>query len=117
MEKIQTICLMRDLFLGLRQLEDQLIEQVGVDLNEAILLCALGSDSRLSTEVSRLTGFLPAHTSKLLASLERRNLIKRTAGSVDRRQVVCQLTEAGLSSLDTLRGLELDYPPTLQKLL
>jgi len=45
MEKIKSICVMRELFKALSELETRLMEQYGVSLNEAMALCCIGGDT------------------------------------------------------------------------
>lgn len=107
---------MRDLFLALGELEEQLLSAVGLDLNHALIICALGTEPRLPSALSQTTGLRPAHTSKLLSSLERKALIKRKSATGDRRQVICTLTPQGVECLDKMRALELVYPDPLKAL-
>ena len=45
MEKIQCICVMRDLMQALAGIENNLMEVHGVSLNEAMVLCSIGTDT------------------------------------------------------------------------
>lgn len=109
MEKIRCICLLRDLVRELRTLEATLIESANIDLNEAMIVCALADTCKTSTDLARCIGLLPAHTSKTLASLEAKSLVRRTPGEKDRRLSICELTEQGKECLSELRSLHLDF--------
>lgn len=109
MEQIQSICTLREIVRAFRLLETRLIEQTGVDLNEAMIICALAGESRCSKDLAQCVGLLPAHTSKVLASLETKGLLSRTNAREDRRRVICALTAQGEEALCSLRSLELDF--------
>lgn len=113
MEKIKVISTLRDLAQCQRDLEVQLQKKTGMDLNQAMVICALGGEVRLPSEISKSTGLLPAHTSKILASLERLDLIERNGARKDRRQVLCNLTKKGLDALKVLKNVKLTYPEML----
>ena len=54
MEKIKCICVMRELFKALSELENSLVDMYGVSLNEAMVLCSIGRETvAASTIVER----------------------------------------------------------------
>jgi NADPH-dependent 2,4-dienoyl-CoA reductase/sulfur reductase-like enzyme len=63
MEKIKSICVMRELFKALSELETRLMEQYGVSLNEAMALCCIGGDTLTASVISENTGLSASHTS------------------------------------------------------
>lgn len=117
MEKIQTICMMRDLVRALAQLEDELVRTCGVGLNEAMVLCAIGRGSATAGDVARCVGLLPPNASKVVRSVERKGLVGRSLGETDHRRMYFTLTPAGLACLDRLRDGLTDIPPLLQPLM
>jgi len=116
MEKIPCICVMRELSVALSSLENSLLEHHGVSFNEAMVMCAVGSESVLPTFVSEQTGISPSNTSKLLNSLEKKGLISRSLGKPDRRSVMVSLTAAGADRLQQIKYFKFEIPPVLKNL-
>lgn len=112
MEKIQSICALRDLMLAIHSLEGDLQAQAGVDLKEAMLLCTLSGETVASTEIAKRVGLRPAHTSKLLARLEKLELVVHRLAQDDRRKVLYSLTPTGQSKVSVLRA----FTPNLDNL-
>ena len=68
---------MRELFKALSELETRLMEQYGVSLNEAMALCCIGGDTLTASVISENTGLSASHTSKVIRSIEEKELIVR----------------------------------------
>ena len=66
MEKIQCICVMRDLLKGLSELENRLEETYGVSLNEAMVLCSVGAETVTAGTIISCTGLTSSHASKVI---------------------------------------------------
>lgn len=71
---------MRELFKALSELETRLMEQYGVSLNEAMALCCIGGDTLTASVISENTGLSASHTSKVIRSIEEKELIVRNGG-------------------------------------
>ena len=78
---------MRELFKALSELETRLMEQYGVSLNEAMALCCIGGDTLTASVISENTGLSASHTSKVIRSIEEKELIVRKFGDKDKRQM------------------------------
>ena len=78
---------MRELFKALSELETRLMEQYGVSLNEAMALCCIGGDTLMASVISEKTGLSASHTSKVIRSIEEKELIVRNLGDKDKRQM------------------------------
>ena len=85
---------MRELFKALSELEANLIEQHGVSLNEAMALCCIGGDRLTASAISEHTGLSASHTSKVIRSIEDKELIVRSLGDKDKRQMYFTLSDA-----------------------
>ncbi len=116
MEKIASICTMRDLVVALHQLEAQLLEQCALGLNEAMALCAIAGEVVASTDLATRLGLRTAHTSKILGLLERKGLIERSIGQTDKRKMLFALSPQGQEALVRLRELDLTIPDVLRPL-
>lgn len=117
MEKIRTVCMMRDLVRALAQLEAQLMQAAGVGLNEAMVICAIGLDRATAGDIARCVGLQPPNASKVVRSVERKGLVCRSLGETDHRRMYFSLTPAGRTCLDRLRNGLTDIPPLLQPLM
>ena len=61
MEKIKCICVMRELFRALSELESRLMQSHGVSLNEAMVLCAIGKERVAASTILERTCLTPSH--------------------------------------------------------
>ena len=107
---------MRELFTALSCLEKELTEIHGVNLNEAMVLCAIDNEDVTASDISNRTGMLPSHTSKVIGSLEKLRLIERQLGKQDKRKIYLSLTKEGKSRLERIKIHELDIPDILEPL-
>lgn len=80
MEKIECICVMRDLVKAMAELENSLIAAHGVSLNEAMVLCSIGSETVTASTIVERTGLAASHTSKIIRAVEQRELIGPSVG-------------------------------------
>ena len=113
MEKVRCICVMRDILSAMSELESNLIDQLGLTLNEAMTLCAIGEHSVAASVVAERTGMRASHCSKIISALERRKLVCRSIDKHDKRQINIILTRAGRESLNALKKYEIVVPEIL----
>ncbi len=116
MQEVKSICTMREIMLALHSLEGQLIEEFGLDLKEAMLVCTL-SEKRLSTsEIASALELRMSHTSKIIASLEKKDLLIRHLGTEDKRRMFFELNSKGGELLRALKVFSFEIPSILEKL-
>lgn len=113
MEKIQCICVMRDLLAALSMLENQLEKTHGVSLNEAMVLCSIGQDTVSAGEIITRTGMTPSHTSKVIRAAEYKGFLERHVGKQDKRQMNFILTEKGKTCLEQIKKQGVNIPECL----
>lgn len=112
------LCKIRDIQRAVHQFELCLEEKHGVCLNEAMALCCLQQNGRLSSgELGEMLGLTPSNTSKVIASIERKDLISRIMGESDRRQMYFSLTDGGRSLLDAIQSCTPCVPEILRPIL
>lgn len=116
MEKIECICVMRDLVKAMTELENSLIAAHGVSLNEAMVLCSIGSETVTASTIVERTGLAASHTSKIIRAVEQRELIVRQLGEKDKRQMYFTLTASGLACLQGIRRDGVKIPEYLRPL-
>ena len=71
----------REIFRVITAFECGLQEQIGLNINEAMLLCLLSESEKpmLAGEIAEKMGLTRSNTSKVIASLEQASLIRRRA--------------------------------------
>lgn len=113
MEKVKCICVMRDVVMAMSELENGIIDHLGLTLNEAMTLCAIGEHSIAASVVADRTGMRASHCSKIVSALERRKLVCRSIDKHDKRQINIALTAAGRERLNSLKEYEMVIPEIL----
>ena len=86
------------------------MEQYGVSLNEAMALCCIGGDTLTASVISENTGLSASHTSKVIRSIEEKELIVRNLGDKDKRQMHFTLSDKGRECLEALKANEIEIP-------
>ena len=94
---------MRDLCIAISELENSLEERYGVSLNEAMVMCCIGSDKVAAGDISKATGIRSSNLSKVLRSIEEKGLITRAFGDNDKRQIYFTLTTEAIDRLHALK--------------
>ena len=105
---------MRELIMALSDLENKLVEEHGVSLKEAIVLCSIGDESVISSVIAERTGMRAPNASKVIGVLENRKLLTRKLGKQDKRQIYLSLTPKGKDCLAAIKAFEFEIPPLLQ---
>lgn len=107
---------MRELFRALSDLESHLLQAHGVSLNEAMVLCAIGKEQVAARTIVERTGLTPSHASKVIRAVEERNLLVRTLGEKDKREMYFSLTDEAFRCLKGIRDEGVEVPEILQPL-
>ena len=71
---------MRELFQALSELESRLMQSHGVSLNEAMVLCAIGTERVDGKHDCERTGMTPSHASKVIRGRRKAESVVRTLG-------------------------------------
>lgn len=107
---------MRELVRAIADLEEQLHSRFGISLNEAMVLCCLANEKVMATNISENTGLSPSNTSKVLRTAEEKNLVERSIGRVDRRQMSFALSDKGRQLLTELKTAHFAIPEFVKPL-
>lgn len=107
---------MRDLFRTLADLENQLIALHGVSLNEAMVLCSIGGDTLTASDISERTGLTASHSSKVIRSVEDKELLLRNFDHIDKRKMCFTLSAKGQECLHGIKEKGVEIPPLLEPL-
>ena len=114
MEKIPCICKMRELCKAISCLEDSLMTAYGVSLNEAMVLCCISGERATAGYISQATGIKSSHLSKVLRSVEEKDIITRAFGDKDKRQVYFTLTQEAAELINSIKRVGIPIPELLK---
>lgn len=110
-----TICKIRDILRSISAIEQELEKQHSLNLNEAMLLCSLCDvESLTSGELAERLALRCSNCSKVISSAERKGLVSRQLGEIDKRQSFVSLTPLGYERLTQIKATELQLPDFLQ---
>ena len=104
---------MRELLKALSELENQLITTYGISLNEAMVLCSIGSETVAAGTIVERTGMTPSHTSKTISLIEKKEMVTRDLGKQDKRQMYFALTDKAKEKLEDIRKHGIEIPDLL----
>ena len=101
----------REIFRVITSFESRLQQQIGLNINEAMLLCLLSESEKpmLAGEIAEEMG--------LTRSLEQASLIRRRACSEDGRCQRFHITKHGLDKLDHLHCDSIAVPEELKEII
>ena len=104
---------MRELFQALSLLESRLLESHGISLNEAVVLCSVGTETVTASTIVSRTGMTPSHASKVIRMAEEKGMLERTPGTKDKRQMYFALTDKAKEKLEDIRKHGIEIPDLL----
>ena len=109
------ICRIRDIYRAIIGMEQHFEQNYNLNLNEAMLLCTLHQSSQLTAgEIAEILAITCSNASKVIASAERQNLIRRQLGKVDKRKMLFSLTQEGAERLAALKADPMELPEELR---
>lgn len=115
---METLCKIRDIYRAVAVFESQMEKTHNLCLNEGMLLCSLLKAERLSSgEIAEALGLATSNASKVIKSVENKELVERVLGNVDKRRMYFSLTEKGKLTLSKIKCEELEIPKLLQAIL
>lgn len=113
MEKLSKI---REVQRSVNQFETTFEKKHSIGLNEGMMLCSLRQTPKLSSgELGERLGLSSSNTSKVILSLERKELIERELGTKDKRQMFFLLTKKGRKLLKSIQCEEIEIPRILRR--
>ena len=99
------LCKIRDVYRLIYEFESRLHAQYGIGLNEGVLICSVCREGKCSSgQIAERLGLSCSNSSKVIASAEKKGLIKRILGAEDRRQMYFNLTTEGKQLLEIIRS-------------
>jgi MarR family transcriptional regulator, organic hydroperoxide resistance regulator len=100
----------KESWLRLKKLNQDLQHQANISLEEAIVLCCLFQHCKSQGHVADETGLTPSQASRLLSRLEYKSLIHRSIGHPDKRKMIFDLTPSGRKTLEMITPLVINQP-------
>lgn len=116
---MKKLCKIRDIQRSVMAFEQKFTEAYGISLNEGMALCSIyqsAAKQLTSGEICDALGLTSSNTSKVIASIEKKELITRTLGQSDKRQMYFSLTSAGEGLLETIKCSNIEVPELLHTL-
>lgn len=102
----QILSRIRNIQKSLSVLESLFTEKATLTLNEAMLLFCLEQNGKsCSGSTAKHMGQTHSNASKILCLLESKQLIERSLGSTDRRQMYFELTPEGSQKLEQIKAI------------
>lgn len=115
---MDTLCKIRDIYRAIAEFEVQFMQLYDLSLNEGMLLCTLLNRPKLtSSEIAEALGLSASNTSKVIRSVEDKNLITRLIGKEDKRQMHFALTMEGKSRITDIKNAVFEMPELLQQVV
>lgn len=112
------LCKLRDIYRQLMAFEQDIQQRHGLNMNEAMLVCTLGEQGVMTAgDMGTALGLTPSNTSKVIASVERHGLVRRSLSSTDRRLMQIALTAQGKRRLEALKCTEWQLPTLLREIV
>ena len=113
---METLCKIRDIYRAIAEFEVQFTQQYDLSLNEGMLLCTLLNRPKLtSSEIAEALGLSTSNASKVIRSVEDKNLVTRLIGKEDKRQMHFTLTSEGKNRITDIKNAVFEMPDLLQQ--
>lgn len=110
------LCKIRDLYRAIGEFENRFTKTYGISLNEGMLLCTLQDNGQqTSSEIADALGLSHSNASKVIRSVEEKDLITRRVGKEDKRQMNFVLTPAGHELITKIKNATYSLPELLEK--
>ncbi|MBP7373994.1 MAG: MarR family transcriptional regulator [Prevotella sp.] len=115
---METLCKIREIYRAVSAFEGEMEKTYNLCLNEGMLLCSLSKTDKLSSgEIAESLGLTTSNTSKVIKSVENKDMIKRVIGNTDKRQMYFSLTPKGKEALSVINCNNIKLPDLLQDIL
>lgn len=108
------LCAIRKLQTSLRAFEKHLKEETGLSFNDALLLCAVNKGIAEPGLLAKELELSPSRLTRILDSLESRDLAKRELSSIDRRSMLVTLTQKGKQLVEQYSCSGITLPSDLE---
>lgn len=112
------ICAIRRIYKAISLFEVELQSKLGLNLNEAMLLCLLADeDNQSAGEIAEALSLTRSNASKVISAVENAGLVRRHPCKEDGRSMRFSLTKKGIEKLEHVHCNQLQLPDDLQLLV
>lgn len=112
------ICKIRDISRAISELDTKCVNEFGVCINEAMLLCTLlEKEQTTASRIAEELGITQSNASKLIRVVEEKGFVERTLGKDDRRKMFFALTNEGKFKIEAMKCCDMSLPSVLEKAL
>ncbi|MBI9036065.1 MAG: winged helix-turn-helix transcriptional regulator [Bacteroidales bacterium] len=92
---MKNFCKLKEIYKVIYNLEAQVQKELGLTINECILLCTLKKLEKSASELAECISQSKSRTSKILSSIEKKGFIERDFDKIDKRKTNFKLTAQG----------------------
>ena len=104
----------REVYQSITKLENDIQTSFGLNLNEAVMLCSLREKETLTSgELATELCLSNSNASKVIASVEKKGLVRRKVSKEDKRQMCFTLTAKGNRFMEEVNCEEIFLPEVL----
>jgi DNA-binding MarR family transcriptional regulator len=97
------LCKIRTIYRAIGEFEDRLVRDYGLCLNEGMVLCFISEKGTASSsEIASALDLTCSNASKVIKSVESKQLIQRSLDETDKRMMLFSLTKEGKQKLKEL---------------
>ncbi|MEN9918427.1 MAG: hypothetical protein RL662_863 [Bacteroidota bacterium] len=107
---MNSICQLKDIYKALYTFEKEFSEKNGITINEGLVLCCLkDGESKSANELCEFIGLSNSRVSRIINTIEKKELIARNIGNKDKRQMFFALTDAGKHKIQEMLSSEINF--------
>jgi len=107
---MESFCKLKEIYKVIYNLEAKVQTELGLTINECIMLCTLQERGKSASELSECISQSKSRTSKILSSMEKKGLIERDFDKADKRKTNFKLTAKGLEKSGELACSNIEIP-------
>lgn len=102
-EENTKLYILRDIFRLIREFENSFKEKYNLCLNEGMAIDSLKQRQMTSSDLADRLGLSASNMSKVIKSIEEKELVERILGKEDKRQMYFTLTKKGKKKLEAIK--------------
>ncbi len=103
-------CKLKEIYKVIYNLEAQVQKELGLTINECILLCTLKKKGKSASELAECITQSKSRTSKILSTIEKKGYIEREFDKEDKRKTNFKLTSQGRAKSRELACSNIQIP-------
>ena len=107
---MKLLCDLKEVVKEIYRFESELHKLFKLSINESLCLCTLSSGEMSSGDLAKEIGISVSRMSRILKSLEDKNLVMRNFSETDKRKMIFSITDSGLDKIIKLRKSNLIIP-------